>query len=54
MKRKDLIKKLETKEKELKGLISMGDQLGEEMAIALCKHACAMVDLNGKLPGCSG
>ena len=34
MKRKDLIKKLETKEKELKGLISMGDQLGEEMAIA--------------------
>ena len=29
MKRKDLIKKLEAKEKELKGLISMGDQLGE-------------------------
>ena len=34
MKKKDLIKKLEAKEKELKGLISMGDQLGEEMAIA--------------------
>lgn len=54
MKRKDLIKKLETKEKELKGLISMGDQLGEEMAIALCKHACAMVDLNGKLEDVQG
>jgi hypothetical protein len=54
MKRKDLIKKLETKEKELKGLISMGDQLGEEMAIALCKHACAMVDLNGKLQDVQG
>ena len=49
MKRKDLIKKLEKKEKELKGLISMGNQLGEEMANAMTKHVYALVDLNRQL-----
>jgi hypothetical protein len=54
MKRKDLIKKLETKEKELKGLISMGEQLGEEMVKALSKHVYALVDLNNQLEDVQG
>ena len=54
MKRKDLIKKLETKEKELKGLISMGEQLGEEMVKALSKHGYALVDLNTQLEDVQG
>ena len=54
MKRKDLIKKLETKEKELKGLISMGNQLGEEMANAMTKHVYALVDLNYQLSDVQG
>ena len=49
MKRKELIKKLEKKEKELKGLISMGNKLGEEMANAMTKHVYALVDLNYQL-----
>ena len=54
MKRKDLIKKLEKKEKELKGLISMGNQLGEEMANAMTKHVYALVDLNYQLSDVQG
>ncbi len=54
MKRKDLIKKLEKKEKELKGLISMGNQLGEEMANAMTKHVYALVDLNYQLDDVQG
>lgn len=54
MKRKDLIKKLEKKEKELKGLISMGNQLGEEMANAMTKHVYALVDLNYQLNDVQG
>ena len=54
MKRKDLIKKLEKKEKELKGLISMGNQLGEEMANAMTKHVYALVDLNNQLEDVQG
>ncbi len=49
MKKKDLIKKLEKKEKELKGLISEGEQLGEEMVKAISKHVYALVDLNNQL-----
>lgn len=54
MKRKDLIKKLEKKEKELKELISMGNQLGEEMANAMTKHVYALVDLNYQLSDVQG
>ena len=54
MKRKDLIKKLEKKEKELKGLISMGNQLGEEMANAMTKHVFALLDLNDQLEDVQG
>ena len=54
MKRKDLIKKLEKKEKELKGLISMGNKLGEEMANAMTKHVYALVDLNYQLDDVQG
>ena len=54
MKKKDLIKKLEKKEKELKGLISMGNQLGEEMANAMTKHVYALVDLNYQLSDVQG
>ena len=54
MKRKDLIKKLEKKEKELKGLISMGNQLGEEMANSMNKHVYALVDLNYQLSDVQG
>ena len=54
MKRKDLIKKLEKKEKELKGLISMGNQLCEEMANAMTKHVYALVDLNYQLSDVQG
>lgn len=49
MKRKDLIKKLEKKEKELKELISTGELLGEEMVKAFSKHVYALVDLNNQL-----
>ena len=49
MKRKDLIKKLEKKEKELKVLISEGEQLGEEMVKAVSKHVFALIDLNNQL-----
>ena len=54
MKRKDLIKKLETKEKELKGLISMGEKIGEEMVKTLSKHVYALVDLNNQLEDVQG
>ena len=54
MKRKDLIKKLETKEKELKGLISMGDQIGKEMVKTLSKHVYALLDLNNQLDDVQG
>ena len=54
MKRKDLIKKLERKDKEMKELISMGNQLGEEMAHAMTKHVYALVDLNYQLNDVQG
>ena len=49
MKKKDSIKKLEKKEKELKVLISTGAQLGEEMVKALSKHVFALLDLRYEL-----
>ena len=49
MKRKDLIKKLEKKEKELKVAIDMGEKIGEEMVKTLSKHVYALLDLNNQL-----
>ena len=42
------------KEKELKELVSMGNQLGEEMAHAMTKHVYALVDLNYQLNDVQG
>ena len=54
MKRKDLIKKLEKKEKELKVAIDMGEKIGEEMVKALSKHVYALIDLNNQLDDVQG
>lgn len=54
MKRKDLIKKLEKKEKELKVAIDMGEKIGEEMVKTLSKHVYALVDLNNQLEDVQG
>ena len=54
MKRKDLIKKLEKKEKELKLAIDMGEKIGEEMVKALSKHVYALIDLNNQLDDVQG
>ena len=54
MKRKDLIKKLEKKEKELKVAIDLGEKIGEEMVKALSKHVYALIDLNNQLDDVQG
>lgn len=54
MKRKDLIKKLEKKEKELKVAIDMGEKIGEEMVKTLSKHVYALLDLNNQLDDVQG
>jgi hypothetical protein len=54
MKRKDLIKKLEKKEKELKVAIDMGEKIGEEMVKTLSKHVYALLDLNNQLEDVQG
>ena len=54
MKRKDLIKKLEKKEKELKVAIDMGEKIGEEMVKILSKHVYALLDLNNQLDDVQG
>ena len=54
MKRKDLIKKLEKKEKELKVAIDMGEKIGEEMVKTLSKHVYALIDLNNQLDDVQG
>ena len=54
MKRKELIKKLEKKEKELKVAIDMGEKIGEEMVKALSKHVYALIDLNNQLDDVQG
>ena len=54
MKRKDLIKKLEKKEKELKVAIDMGEKIGEEMVKTLSKHVYALIDLNDQLDDVQG
>ena len=54
MKRKDLIKKLEKKEKELKVAIDMGEKIGEEMVKTLSKHVYVLVDLNNQLEDVQG
>lgn len=54
MKRKDLIKKLEKKEKELKVAIDMGEKIGEEMVKNLSKHVYALIDLNNQLDDVQG
>lgn len=54
MKRKDLIKKLEKKEKELKVAIDMGEKIGEEMVKTLSKHVYALLDLNNQLDNVQG
>ena len=54
MKRKDLIKKLEKQEKELKVAIDMGEKIGEEMVKTLSKHVYALIDLNNQLDDVQG
>ena len=54
MRRKDLIKKLEKKEKELKVAIDMGEKIGEEMVKTLSKHVYALIDLNNQLDDVQG
>ena len=54
MKRKELIKKLEKKEKELKVAIDMGEKIGEEMVKTLSKHVYALIDLNNQLDDVQG
>ena len=54
MKRKELIKKLEKKEKELKVAIDMGEKIGEEMVKTLSKHVYALLDLNNQLDDVQG
>ena len=54
MKRKDLIKKLEKKEKELKVAIDMGEKISEEMVKTLSKHVYALLDLNNQLDDVQG
>ena len=54
MKRKDLIKKLEKKEKELKVAIDLGEKIGEEMVKTLSKHVYALIDLNNQLDDVQG
>ena len=54
MKRKDLIKKLEKKEKELKVAIDMGEKIGKEMVKTLSKHVYALLDLNNQLDDVQG
>ena len=49
MKRKELIKKLEKKEKELKVAIDLGEKIGKEMVKTLSKHVYALLDLNNQL-----
>jgi hypothetical protein len=54
MKRKDLIKKLEKKEKELKVAIDLGEKIGKEMVKTLSKHVYALLDLNNQLDDVQG
>ena len=54
MKRKDLIKKLEKKEKELKVAIDLGEKIGKEMVKTLSKHVYALLDLNNQLDNVQG
>lgn len=54
MKRKDLIKKLEKKEKELKVAIDLGEKIGKEMVKTLSKHVYALIDLNNQLDDVQG
>ena len=54
MKRKDLIKKLEKKEKELKVAIDLGEKIGKEMVKTLSKHVYALLDLNNQLEDVQG
>ena len=49
MKKKQLIKKLEARKKELEELISIGDGLGKEMTRLLLKHAQSLFDLHAEL-----
>ena len=49
MKKKQLIKKLEARKKELEELISIGDSLGKEMTRLLLKHAQSLLDLHAEL-----
>ena len=54
MRRKDLIKKLEKKEKELKVAIDLGEKIGKEMVKTLSKHVYALLDLNNQLDDVQG
>ena len=54
MKRKDLIKKLEKNEKELKVAIDLGEKIGKEMVKTLSKHVYALLDLNNQLDDVQG
>lgn len=54
MKRKELIKKLEKKEKELKVAIDLGEKIGKEMVKTLSKHVYALLDLNNQLDDVQG
>ena len=54
MKRKELIKKLEKKEKELKVAIDLGEKIGKEMVKTLSKHVYALIDLNNQLDDVQG
>ena len=49
MKKKQLIKKLEARKKELEELISIGDGLGKEMAKLMVHHAQSLLDLHAEL-----
>ena len=54
MKRKDLIKKLEKKEKELTVAIDVGEKIGKAMVKTLSKHVYALLDLNNQLDDVQG
>ena len=54
MKRKDLIKKLEKNEKELKVAIDLGEKIGKEMVKTLSKHVYALLDVNNQLDDVQG